>query len=394
MKINKYIALIIACFAFQLSHAQSPQNVESFVKVAHNSQWYSEQAKLWKHEVDKNKLNETAWENYYRATRYSAIETNKWCSDEMNTRLETILKDMKKVLPNSYTYNILMYYNGGGDLRLSNYIDKAIAMRPDEVRFFPDYVAYANLKGNAKLLNVTCKKWYESGSYSPGLLNYAYNELAGMAKNAIVFANGDATVYPKLILQNGKSLFTDKKVICTSFMMSDSYRNALFAELGIPAIEGGYTELEKQFSAKSQTDIEVGLIKYIIQSTNRPIYFSCMPDEMLSSFKDNLYSEGLVLRYSRDSYDNMAITKRNYESVYCLDYLIDTFYLDAYQSTVNKMNLNYIVGFKSLLNFYHSSGDLNKETSLHSLLRTVIERCIFASDSARNEYIKHIEIAR
>lgn len=392
MKIDKYIALIIACFAFQFSVAQTPQNVESFVKISHSSQWYGEQAKLWKQVIDKNKLNETAWENYYRATRYSAIETNKWNSDEMNTKLGNIPKDMKKVLPNSYTYNILMYYNGGGDLTLSSYIDKAIEMRPDEVRFFPDYVAYTSLKGNTKLLNSTCKKWYESGTYSPGLLNYAYNELAGMAKNAIVFANGDATVYPKLILQNGKNIFVDKKVICTSFMMSDSYRNALFAELGIPAIEDSYADLQKRFSAKSQTDIELGLIKHIIKFANRPIYFSCMPDEMLSSFKDNLYSEGLVLRYSANSYDNMAVAKRNYESAYSLDYLKDTFYIDAYQSTVNRMNLNYIVGFKSLLNFYHQSGDLNNETKLRSQLRTVIDRCSFANGSDRNEYIKHLEV--
>lgn len=393
MKKCKYIVLIIACFVFQLSVAQTPQHVESFVMVPHNSQWYSDQAKLWKREVNRNKQNEKAWENYFRATKYSAINTDKWNSDEINRSLETILKDMKKVLPNSYTYNILMYYNGGGDLSLSSYIDKAIEMRPDEVRFFPDYVAYAALKGNTQLLNSTCKKWYESGTYSPGLLNYAYNELVGMDSNAIVFANGDATVYPKLILQNGKSIFVDKKVICTSFMMSNSYRDALFEELGIPAIKDSYADLQKRFSTTSHKEIEIGLIKHIIKFANRPIYFSCMPDEMLSSFKDNLYSEGLVLRYSAKPYDNMAVTKRNNEVLYRLDYLKDMFYVDAYQGTVNKMNLNYIVGFKSLLNFYHKSGDLNSEIKLRDMLRAIIYRCSFDNQADRDEYIKHLELA-
>jgi len=74
-----------------------------------------------------------------------------------------------KAIPNSYTYNVLMYYHNGNDLRKSAYITKAIAMRPDEVGFFPDYVSFAILSRNDSLLTSTCKKWYESGEYSAGL---------------------------------------------------------------------------------------------------------------------------------------------------------------------------------------------------------------------------------
>jgi len=386
----KYISAIVACMAFQSSFAQTPQKVVSFVKESHDVEWYKQQAEAWKKVLDKDKHNEAAWENYYRATRYKVFnDTNMKDYNSANARLEKIMQDMKKAIPNSYTYNVLMYYHNGNDLRKSAYITKAIAMRPDEVGFFPDYVSFAILSRNDSLLTSTCKKWYESGEYSAGLLNYDYNEMAGMEKDGIIFAYGDNSIYPKLLLQCGKNLFKDKKLICLPFLYEQNYRERVLEELGVPPFPGTDKELNAKYPANNQLSLEIA--KHIIKYTHRPVYFSAMGRGELDSFKDSLYSEGLLMRYSAKPYDNLAVTKRNYEQVFLLDYLKEGFTPDSYKDMVGHINLNYVTGFRSLLEFYRVTGDLNNYTKLKTQLHAIIDNYSFDNSDSKNEYLKCLE---
>ena len=392
MRKLKYIGLLIVCFVFQTSFAQTPQKVVSFVQVEHNAEWYKQQAEAWKKVLSKDKHNEAAWESYYLATRYEFVcaegEKNY---EKIYAQLEKIMQEMKRAIPNSYMYNVMMYYNGDGDLSKSAYITKAIAMRPDEVDFFPDYITFAILSQNDTLLTNTCKKWYESGKYSAGLLNYAYNEMAGMDNDGIIFANGDNTIYPKLLLQFGKNLFKDKKVICLPFLYEANYRERVLKELGVPPFPGTNKELIAKYPANNQLSLEIA--KHIIKYTHRPVYFSSTGGEGLTSLKDSLYSEGLVMKYSSRSYDNLAVTKRNYEQTYLLDYLKESFIPDGYESAVGHINLNYVTGFRSLLEFYRVTGDLNNYTKLKTQLHAIIDNYSFDNNDSKNEYLKCLEPA-
>lgn len=392
MRKLKYIGLLIACFAFQASFAQTPQKVVSFAKESHETEWYKQQAEAWKKVLSKDKHNEAAWESYYRATRYELfcnIDMKDY--DSANARLEKIMQDIKKAIPDSYTYNALMYYHNGNDLRKSSYMEKAISMRPDEVNFFPDYVSFAILTQNDNLFTATCKKWYESGKYSAGLLNYDYNEMAGMEMGGIVFANGDNSIYPKLLLQYGKNLFKDKKVICLPFLYEQNYRERVLKELGVPPFPGTDKELSAKYPANNQLSLEIA--KHIIKYTHRPVYFSAMGGGELDSLKDSLYSEGLLMKYSAKSYDNLAITKRNYEQTYLLDYLKENFTPDGYKDMVGHINMNYVTGFSSLLEFYRVTGDLNNYTKLKTQLHAIIDNYSFDNSDSKNEYLKCLEPA-
>ncbi len=388
----KYISVIVACMALQSSFGQTPQKVVSFVQVEHNAEWYKQQAEAWKAVLAKDKHNEAAWENYYRATKYEFVcAEGEKDYEKIFVRLGKIMQEMKLAIPNSYTYNVMMYYNGGGDLSKSAYITKAIAMRPDEVGFFPDYVSFAILSRNDTLLTSTCKKWYESGEYSAGLLNYDYNEMAGMEKDGIIFAYGDNSIYPKLLLQYGKNLFKDKKLICLPFLYEQNYRERVLEELGVPPFPGTDKELNAKYPANNQLSLVIA--KHIIKYTHRPVYFSAMGGGELDSFKDSLYSEGLLMRYSAKSYDNLAVTKRNYEQIFLLDYLKEDFTPDSYKDMVGHINLNYVTGFRSILEFYRVTGDLNNYTKLKTQLHAIIDRYHFDNNSDKNEYLKCLEPA-
>ena len=108
---------------------EGPQKVETPVKVHQSAEWYKTQERLWKAEIDKNPQNEEAWGNYYRAVRYRS-----WCESmpDINERLNAIIEDMGKAIPDTYTMYIMDYYHKG-DVNAAPNMKKAIQMRPDNV---------------------------------------------------------------------------------------------------------------------------------------------------------------------------------------------------------------------------------------------------------------------
>ena len=111
---------------------------------------------------------------------------------------------------------------------------------------------------------------------------------------------------------------------------------------------------------------EADLITTISEKTGRPLYISSPDNHPVLS--DQMYSEGLVIRYSPKKYDNLAVKRRNFESVYHTDYLYETFVPETYDASAYKLNLNYIPSFKSLLKFYKAEGMKKEYDELHGLM--------------------------
>ena len=95
------------------------------------------------------------------------------------------------------------------------------------------WTGYLMMRFDEKRLTELCQRYYQSGLYSPGILQYNYNELQGMDEGGVYFGNGDACLIPKAILQYGKGLHKDKLVVCMSFLAIPEYREKLLARLGI-----------------------------------------------------------------------------------------------------------------------------------------------------------------
>ncbi len=52
--------------------------------------------------------------------------------------------------------------------------------------------------------------FFDSGIYSEAVLRYNYNELQGMDEGGIYIGNGDATLIPKWLIQEGMKAHCDK----------------------------------------------------------------------------------------------------------------------------------------------------------------------------------------
>ena len=366
------------------AHAQIekeiPQKVETPVKVHHSAEWYKTQERLWKAEIDKNPKNEEAWKNYYHAVRYKG-----WYEDipDEAAVLTSIIEDMGKAIPETYTLYIMEYYHKGNVNDAPN-MKKAIQMRPDNVEMYPDYVSYLMQTGDEELMADILKRWYNSGTYSPSLLNYAYNELSGMKANSIIFVNGDSPTFSKLLVQYGKHLFEDIDVICMSLLWTPNYRKLICERLSIPDFEP-MPQISSQEEADKYTN---QMMLHIIKHTRRPaVYFSTLMN--VPSFKAKLYSEGLVMRYSEKPYDNLAIKRKNFEENYLTDYLRESFLPENYPASANKFNLNYIPCFKSLLDHYKQTGNFFRYNELRSLMVRIVEQ-IDVPDEEKQKYYEEI----
>ena len=368
--------------------ADKPEKIVTFVKTEYSTDWYAKQAKLWEAEIKKDPNNDDAWLNCFRATRYkimyAAIDAYNDGKTKMIEEDYSPLKDfavrLAKERPNSYARYMIDYYcnrfvNG---FECEDNMLKAIKMRPDaeDEEIYADYVSYLLQKGETDFMADILKKWYNTGKYSYNFLSYSYNVLAGMEPGGIIFVNGDMPVFSSLLIQYGKDLFKDRTIICVGLFAAPGYLDNVCKELGIDKIEMFKAEAQapQEYISGDFRHWACKVFATIAENTGRPVYFSTFLSEANDyKFQQNVYSEGLVNKYSTVKYDNLAVKRRNFEEVYLTDYLYETFVPETYNATAYKVNLNYIPCFKSLLDYYRKTGNKTQEDKLYKMLKHILD---------------------
>ena len=320
--------------------------VESPIVKEKDFVWYTEQKEAWKARTQRDPTDEEAWMNYYHAARYMM-----WFHPEDTTARE-VVREMGRVIPDSYTYNYCAYSagvggHGTGETDGDKYAEAALAKLPADMQFF-DYdrwVCYLAMKGDEERMRPLAKRYFDSGIYSEAVLRYSYNELAGMDEGTIFLSNGDAAIIPKWLIQEGMGLHRDKTIVCGPFLAVKEYQEWLSRKLGVtfPAWESGdYTSYDAY---------EQAVLQVIIDRYGSKVYFSATtPPQTMEPWKNSLYNEGLLLKYSAKPYDNMAVKRRNVEERYLMEYLLVSFRPEW--TSGQRLTANYAVLLADLLPYY------------------------------------------
>ena len=316
--------------------------VESPIVSEKDFVWYTEQKEAWKAETQKNPTNETAWLNYYNAARYMS-----WFQQADSTAKQ-VVREMEQTIPDSYTFNFCAYresMQGKGYGEPKKYAEAALAKLPDELQFFDydNWVCYLAMQGDEVRMKPLAKRYFDSGIYSEAVLRYSYNELAGMDEGGIYIANGDAAIIPKWLIQEGMGMNKDKTIVCAPFLAVKEYRDWLCKKLGVvdPIHEEPYWTDESCNA----------LLQAVINKYGSKVYFSTTtPSETMEPWKNNLYNEGLLLKYSKKPYDNLAVKRRNVEERYMLEYLLVSFRPEW--TAGQRLSANYAVLLADLLPYY------------------------------------------
>ena len=351
--------------------------VESPIVGEKDFVWYVEQKNAWKALTQKDPTDEQAWLNYYHAARYMA-----WYQEE-DTTARQVVREMEAAIPDSYTFNMCAYREstsgkGYGDPK--TYTEAALKKLPDEMQFFDydQWVCYLAMQGDEARMKPMAKRYFDSGIYSETVLRYSYNELAGMDEGGIYIGNGDAAIIPKWLIQEGMGLHKDKTIVCASFLVVKEYRDWLFSKLGIeqPA-------LKEPMSSEDYDSNEVALINAIIGKYGDKVYFSPLNANSNNYWKDNLYNEGMLLKYSKKAYDNMAVKRRNVEERYMLEYLLVSFRPEW--TAGQRLSANYAVLLADLLPYYAQHDQKRYEWLMKRLVCGVTNTSL--SEEKKQEYM-------
>ncbi len=337
--------------------------------------WYTEQKEAWKAETQKNPTNETAWLNYYNAARYMS-----WFQQEDSTAKQ-VVREMETTIPNSYTFNFCAYresVQGKGYGNPKTYAEAALAKLPDEMQFFDydNWVCYLAMQGDETRMKPLAKRYFDSGIYSEAVLRYSYNELAGMDEGGIYIANGDAAIIPKWLIQEGMGMHKDKTIVCASFLAVKEYRDWLCKKLGVvdPIHEEPYWTDESCNA----------LLQEVINKYGSKVYFSTTtPSETMRPWEKNLYNEGLLLKYSKKPYDNLAIKRRNVEERYMLEYLLVSFRPEW--TAGQRLSANYAVLLADLLPYYERHDQKRYDWLMRRLVSGISNTSL--SEEKKQEYM-------
>jgi hypothetical protein len=347
-RILKYCLTICLLLPFAVM-AQLPEKIYSITRVMKPNSYYTEQAALWKKEIDKNRSNADAWLNYYRANRYiqiSAGEDGNFGKDRF-ARLSGIVQEMQAAIPNTFEANFVQWINGGADWNtLFPYLQKAYDINPNRTDTYADFVSYYETTGDFDKRDFFAKKWYASGEVSPGLLNYNYNVLMSLKPNALLITVGDNDTYPVWVLQAALGIRKDVKVINIYLSSLPAYHELLNKELGVtlPALNDTYPNTKNIIT------------QLAANKSKRPVYagLTACNEWPVKSVENDLYLTGLAYEYRTKQFDNIPELKRNMEQSFALDYLKVNFVNDPSASTVVLANTNYIVPMLSMYEHYKS----------------------------------------
>lgn len=225
---------------------------------------------------------------------------------------------------------------------------------------FENRLRQAELIGDKSQVETICKEWYASGQYSPGVLNWNYNALMSVEKDAFIFTQQESDTYPALLLQHALKVRPDVKVLGIQLLENPEYRKVVIRDhqLHWIAVEGSLSDFWKQFlDTRNQV---------FLQKT--PIYFGVMTNKnLLFADKARLYLTGLALKYSLQNVDNVAMLRENFEQRFRLDYLEFSLQPEKDPALIARLNLNYVPALVLLHRYYAAKGALPQANRVQTL---------------------------
>lgn len=385
MKTSMKLILVLLFTAFSLqTFAQKPEPVYSITRQIHDFDWYEQQAKAWKKEIDRGTKDKMAWVYWFMANRNAGrfCDYKKWESKIGDYFISKgkLIEMAEKAIPNTFEYYYLKLYEKDfpGSNSTKDYLFRAQELKPYDNMLLPGLVNLHIFNNDYSNLEITCKKWFESNEMPQELMITAYNNLISLDQNAILITSGDNDTYPCWVLQYGLKIRQDITVLnINNLTYNNSYRENKFKELGIPQI--AFTN----DSDKLEKNVFRHIIKNII---SKPVYTSIfMIKDIYKEFENEMYFVGLSLKYSKKPFNNIAVLRNNIENKFMLDFLKRSFYNNPAESACKRGNGGYVASFVKLADYYKQSGELDKAKKMKELAITV------AKNSGYTEWLKEIE---
>ena len=169
----------------------------------------------------------------------------------------------------------------------------------------------AELKGDRVQVETLCREWYQSGNYSPGVLNWCYNALMSVEPGAVLVTQNEYDTYPVWMLQYALGVRPDVSVLSLPLLEDKGYREKIIQLNPLKFGSAAYSLPEFLNNLLAERG-----------EPGHPVYFSTIIEkERLETNKQYLYITGLALKFSRTNFDNLTVLRSNVENTFRTDYL-------------------------------------------------------------------------
>lgn len=360
--------------------AEKAETIESFISRNHKPEWYAQQALAWQKIVDGNPQDQWAWRNLFRATYYSDQFNNGWGESHDESKTADIIKKMEETLPDSYVLNLckarFCLSTDSAAMRGDNLYRAAELMPEDACAEDIQYLACRlwAINPECKLVGELLTKAYKKGYFPRRIMQYSWNILQSMEQDALFFCNGDVLTVPMKMQQEALGERMDVTIIPLSYLHVEEFREALFKRLGGKPLSldvNDYGEYGYDWNKYYYTDV----IMHIIRESNRPAYFSTDMLSWTNLDLNNLYNEGLVLKYSDKQYDNFAVAMNNVKNIYHLEYLTEPDLVYDSWETSAMLDANNVTLLANLVDRLREKGDRKEADRLYHILEKCLDRC-------------------
>ncbi|MBN1505015.1 MAG: hypothetical protein JW952_08135 [Candidatus Eisenbacteria bacterium] len=222
---------LLAAFAFSLvpkglgaKEVVRPEDIKSLRQVVYDEETYEKLAKLWENYFDEYP-SEYAYANWMYAARYA--------HDKDYSRL--LSKGVRRYPANP----TLLYLKGlerlgaTDDAEGLEYLERAAALDskfPDP--WFP-LVTHRMRARDEERVEAALRRLAESGAITDEVMDFNYNLLVGLDKDAILVTNGDNDTYPGWILTRVLKVRPDVSIVNRSLLNTEWYPLYVI-ERGVP----------------------------------------------------------------------------------------------------------------------------------------------------------------
>lgn len=346
----KAILIILLCNVSVTFGQMKPQKVNSIVKEPHDFEWFTQQYSLWDKEIKKDAKNGDAWINFYAAARMSRyMANNENEKQDWSEKEAAVIPQMEKEIKGTFAYyrvmawhyHVLNTTDKKEQDKIIQYSLKAHELNPDYSDIYGGLLSiYDVLRPNSEKRKEIALLWKASGYHPPNLMGLAYNALINTKENGILITGGDNDTYPLLVAQYADGFRTDVHVWNIHLLTLSEYRNRLFNEANIPALEGNVDGAT--------------IIDHIIKNRGDiPLYFfnkGIVKGE--SELHEKMYNVGVIYQYSEEIMDNSALIVNHFENKFLLDHLKYDFYQSEYPEMDKRHNYSYLAGLMYLYTHY------------------------------------------
>jgi hypothetical protein len=319
------------------------------------------QSQLERKETQKSNDNEVQIDGYvnsYFNKRSSFIDKySKEISKKEQQELDLIVNNIKNNAPKSSDYFYIEYINQGSTIDAFPLLEKASDLYPNNAAYYDDFVYHYELANDKNQRVNYSKKLYESNTIHEAILEYNYNVLMSLDKDAIIITNGSDDTYPLFIWQDVFNVRPDVCVINIDMLSEEAFIKTK-------------KSLKKLDLVQQSTTIKT--VNYLIDNNpDKKIYVGhTINQKILEKYQSNLYLSGLTYQYSVQGLNNVKSAVDRYENSFKTEQL----YRPSTSSEINRLNFNYILPLVTFLEYYNSEEKKGKYRKTKELILSIAKR--------------------